>query len=165
MARQVRSGAATARDTEPVRPVAGSVRSCAAQRGELWRHRVITAADGLDYLVATTDERHRKQGYVTACFPVASGYLVMYRQPLCALPSADEAEASERHTLLLTVLAEGGTRVVRARRNLAAWRRAERRVDVSRPRATQTAPAASDESPEPVATEALGAPRDAAIAL
>lgn len=157
MARQVRSGTA-ARDTEPVRPAAGSVRSCAAQRGELWRHRVITA-DGLDYLVATTDERHRDQGYVTACFPVASGYLVMYRQPLCALPSADEAEARERHTLLTTVLAEGGTRVVRARRNLAAWRRAERRVDVARPLAIQTAPAAREarrETPVPVAVEARG---------
>jgi hypothetical protein len=109
-------------------PAAGSLRACEPFRGELRRHRVVTA-DGLDYLVTTADERLRGHGFVTASYPVANGYLVMLRQPLCVLTSEHEAEAHDRHMLLVQVLAEGGTRVVRARRNLAAWRRAERRVD------------------------------------
>ena len=101
---------------------------CAVFRGELARHRVITA-DGLEFVVATADDSRRGRGYSTSAFPVANGYLVMMRQPLCALPSADEAEARAQHDQLVRVLAELGTGVVRARRRSAAWRKAEREVD------------------------------------
>jgi hypothetical protein len=37
--------------------------------------------------------------------------------------------AMRQHTLLLTVMVEAGTGVVRARRRSAAWRRAERTVE------------------------------------
>jgi hypothetical protein len=131
MAKRVRSTSAAAGGAERLAPAAGSVRACELFRGELWRHRVMTA-DGLDYVVTTADERHRGQGFVTASYPVASGYLVMLRQALCVLTSEDEAEAHERHRLLVKVLAEAGTRVVRARRNLSAWQRAERRIDAPR---------------------------------
>jgi hypothetical protein len=102
------------------------VRPCATYRGELARHRVITA-DGLDYVVATVDESGR--GYMTAAYPVAHGYLVMLRQPLCELRSANDAAAEAQHAQLVNVLAELGTAVVRARRRSAAWRQAERNVE------------------------------------
>ncbi len=106
----------------------GSVRACATFRGELARHRLITA-DGMDYIVATADVRRQGRGYVTTAYPVARGYLVMMRQPLCELTCPDEGAAYEQHELLVRVLAEAGTGVVRARRRSAAWRRAERTVD------------------------------------
>lgn len=108
--------------------VPGSVRPCSTYRGELARHRVITA-DGADYLIATSDERRQGSAFVTAAYPVARGYLIMMRQPLCALESTDEVEALRQHTLLLTTMVEAGTGVVRARRRSAAWRRAERIVE------------------------------------
>jgi hypothetical protein len=119
--------------------VPGSVRSCSTYRGELARHRVITA-DGADYLLTTADERRQGRGYVTAAYPVARGYLIMMRQPLCALESLDEAAALRQHTLLLNVMVEAGTGVVRARRRSAAWRRAERTVESG---AAEAAPAES----------------------
>ncbi|GAC1456179.1 MAG: hypothetical protein PVSMB4_16460 [Ktedonobacterales bacterium] len=48
---------------------------------------------------------------------------------MCALTSTSEEAAHNQHTLLVSVLVEGGTRVVKARRNSAAWRRAERLVE------------------------------------
>src|SRR5579859_5069635 len=66
--------------------VPGSVRPCSTYRGELARHRVITA-DGADYLITTSDERRQGSAFVTAAYPVARGYLIMMRQPLCALES------------------------------------------------------------------------------
>lgn len=85
----------------------------------------------MDYVVATADERRQGRGFVTSALPVVRGYLVMMRQPLCALTSATEEAAYNQHTLLVNVLVESGTRVVKARRNSAAWRRAERMVDAS----------------------------------
>jgi hypothetical protein len=109
----------------------GSLRACAPFRGELARHRVVTA-DGLDYVVATGDERSRGRGFVTAAYPVSRGYLVMLRQPLCELASPDEEAARRQHELLATTLVRAGTGVVRARRRSAALRRAERSVDHDR---------------------------------
>jgi hypothetical protein len=126
MARRVRITSAAAPAPEAQVPRAGSARACALFRGELARHRVITA-DGLDYVVTSAVERG--QGYVTAAYPVARGYLVMMRQPLCLLNSVDDAAARAQHALLVRVLTQGGTGVVRARRRSAAWRRAERTVD------------------------------------
>jgi hypothetical protein len=120
--------------------VPGSVRPCSTYRGELARHRVITA-DGADYLITTADERRQGRGYVTAAFPVARGYLIMMRQPLCALESLDEVAALRQHTLLLNVMVEAGTDMVRARRRSAAWRRAERTVENV---AAETAPIHSE---------------------
>lgn len=125
MVRQVRSTGAIEAGSLTVAP--GSVRACAAYRGELARHRVITA-DGLDYVVTTTDLSRQSRGFVTTAYPVVRGYLVMMRQPLCELTCADDAPAREQHALLVRVLAEAGTGVVRARRRSAAWRRAERTV-------------------------------------
>lgn len=125
MAKRVQARSAAAPAVEAGGVPTGSVRACPAYRGELARHRLVTA-DGLDYVVATADERSRGRGLVTAAYPVVRGYLIMMRQPLCTLLSADEDEAREQHALLVRVLAEGGTGVVRARRRSAAWRRAER---------------------------------------
>jgi hypothetical protein len=108
--------------------VPGSVRQCPPYRGELARHRVITA-DGADYLITTADERRQGRGYVTAAYPVARGYLIMMRQPLCALESLDKSGALRQHDLLLQVMVGAGTGVVRARRRSAAWRQAERTVE------------------------------------
>jgi hypothetical protein len=130
MAKRARASSEAATPTDHVAPRAGTVRACAAYRGELARHRVITA-DGADYIVATSDERRRGQGYVTAAYPVARGYLVMLRQPLCTLGSAEETAAREQHSLLLQVLTQGGTGVVKARRRSATWRRAERTVELA----------------------------------
>lgn len=120
--------------------VPGSVRQCPPYRGEIVRHRVITA-DGADYLITTAREPRQGDGYVTAAFPVARGYLVMMRQPLCALASPDEPAARRQHALLLEVMVESGTSVVRARRRSAAWRQAERTVApaASAPAATREA--------------------------
>jgi hypothetical protein len=104
---------------------AGQARECARYRNELARHRVVTA-DGADYVVATTDERHLDRGFTTAAFPVSRGYLVMMRQPLCVLSSAADDDARAQHALLVRVLVEAGTAVVRARRRSAIWRQAER---------------------------------------
>lgn len=128
MARSTRGARAPEPAAAATTPQPGSVRPCAAYRGELARHRIITA-DGLDYLVATADESRRGRGYVTAAYPVARGYLVMLRQPLCELRCEDDSEAHAQHAQLVDVLAQLGTAVVRARRRSAAWRRAERRVE------------------------------------
>ena len=125
MAKRVRAASAVTPSAQADVVPAGSVRACPVYRGEVARHRLVTA-DGLDYLVATADERSRGRGLVTAAYPVVRGYLIMMRQPLCTLVSADEGAACEQHELLVRVLAEGGTGVVRARRRSATWRRAER---------------------------------------
>lgn len=110
-------------------PPCGSVRTCTPYQGELARHRVITA-EGHDYIVTTVrvgaqqplgaDDR-----YTTGAYPVARGYLVMMRQPLCEISSEGSAAAREQHEQLVRVLAEAGVGVVRARRILAARQRAE----------------------------------------
>src|SRR5262245_32215329 len=128
MPRRMRITSGVAPATDDCGVAAGAVRPCPPYRGELARDRGVPA-DALDYVVATADERRQGRGYVSAAFPVARGYLVMMRQPLCALPQADEAAAREQHALLVRVLAEAGTGVVRARRRSAAWRRAERTVE------------------------------------
>jgi hypothetical protein len=128
MTKRVKGTAAAAPGTSAQGIVPGSVRQCSTYRGELARHRVITA-DGADYLITTADERRLGRGYVTAAYPVARGYLIMMRQPLCTLESLDAVAAVHQHALLVDVLVESGTGVVRARRRSAAWRRAERTVE------------------------------------
>jgi hypothetical protein len=105
----------------------GSVRACTQYTGELARHRVITA-DGQDMAVATSEQSGQRPRFLTVAYPVQHGYLVMMRQPLCTLRATDEATAYENHEKLLRVLAEAGVGVVRARRALAARRRAEHRL-------------------------------------
>jgi hypothetical protein len=125
MASRRRSEHAAASKNADAAAAAGQARECARYRNELARHRVLTA-DGLDYVVATVDERHLGRGYTTAAYPVSRGYLVMMRQPLCVLASREDDEAHSQHGLLVRALVEAGTGVVRARRRSAAWRRAER---------------------------------------
>ena len=108
-----------------VRPPCGSVRSCIPYRGELARHRLITA-DGHDVVVATATEGGESGGFITGAYPVQHGFLVMARQPLCELRSASAETAREQHEQLVRVLAEAGVQLVRARRSLLARRRAER---------------------------------------
>lgn len=107
-------------------PPCGSVRTCTTYRDELARHRVITS-DGYDYVVATTFERREQQPYLTGAYPIIRGYLVMMRQPLFEVRSENETTAREQHEQLVSVLAEAGIKVVRARRTLAARRMAEKR--------------------------------------
>ena len=125
MARSTRSAGASATRKSRVAAESGQARECAHYRNELARHRVVTA-DAQDYVVASADERHLGRGYTTAAYPVSRGYLVMMRQPLCVISSQDERDAREQHMLLVDLLMESGTAVVRARRRSAAWRRAER---------------------------------------
>ncbi len=103
----------------------GSVRSCSLYRGELARHRVITA-DGHDYVVTTTREDESGSTFLTGAYPVSRGYLVMLRQGLYEIRSAAAETALEQHEQLVRVLAEAGVGVVRARRVLTARRRSER---------------------------------------
>src|SRR5262249_55896540 len=112
------------RSSAAMQPPCGSVRPCAPYRGELVRHRLITA-DGHDYVVATTCAQGTRRDYLTGAYPVARGYLVMMRQPLCELRSDTESAAWESHEQLVSVLAEAGSRLVRARRALAARHRSE----------------------------------------
>jgi hypothetical protein len=126
VAKQARSGSAAERVVRATQPANGSVRVCRPYAGELARHRVISA-DGLDYVVATAAETaHQRQVYVTGAYPVQRGYLVMLRQPLYEVRSTDARAAREQHEALVSVLAEAGVRVVRAKRILAARQRAER---------------------------------------
>ena len=109
----------------------GSVRTCMPYRGELARHRLITA-DGHDYIVTTTRLSASGHGptrpvaYVTGAYPVLRGYLVMMRQPLYEISCTSTEAAHEQHEQLVHVLAEAGVGVVRARRSLAARLRAEK---------------------------------------
>ncbi len=114
------------RTSQALQPPCGSVRACALYRGELARHRVITS-DGFDYVVATVSEPRAALPLVTGAYPVVRGYLVMMRQPLYEVRSADERSALDEHERLVRVLAEAGVKVVRARKQLAARRRAEAR--------------------------------------
>jgi hypothetical protein len=107
-----------------MQPPSGTVRRCMPYRGELLRHRIITA-DGLDYVVVTEQSFSTRKPFVTAAYPLSRGYLVMVRQPLCAIRSTDERTALMRHEQLVRVLAEAGVQVVRGRRLLEARRRAE----------------------------------------
>lgn len=113
------------RTSQTLQPPCGSVRPCALYRGELTRHRVMTS-DGCDYVVATAREgRPGSLPFVTGAYPVVRGYLVMMRQPLYEVRSADEDAALDEHERLVHVLAEAGVKVVRARKQLAARQRAE----------------------------------------
>ena len=116
---------AEAGEATPVRPARGSVRPSVPYRGELARHRLITA-DGSDYVVATLYEAKRVPAYVTGAYPVTRGYLVMMRQPLYEIHGEDEGTARANHDRLVSVLAEAGVSIVRAERLLAARRRAEK---------------------------------------
>lgn len=97
-----------------LRPANGTVRACTPQRGELLRHRVMTA-DGKDVAVTTIIT---VGGYTTAAYPVQNGYLVMVCQPLFEANCATAEAARAEHEQLVRVLAELGVRVVRARRLL-----------------------------------------------
>src|SRR5579871_2819538 len=112
------------RQWQALEPTPGTVRECMPYAGELMRHRVITA-DGFDYVVATLVPQHEGDRYVTAAYPVSRGYLVMVRQPLCELRSAESRAAGEQQNLLVNVLAQAGVKLVRARRALAARHRNE----------------------------------------
>lgn len=114
------------RTSRAMQPPCGSVRECALYRGELARHRVISR-DGCDYVVATVREGRAALPFVTGAYPVVRGYLVMMRQPLYEVRSSSEGAAIDEHERLVSVLAEAGVRVVRARKQLAARQRAEAR--------------------------------------
>ena len=114
------------RTSQALQPPCGSVRACALYRGELARHRVISS-DGCDYVVATVREGRAALPFVTGAYPVVRGYLVMMRQPLYEARSASEEAALDEHERLVSVLAEAGVKVVRARKQLAARQRAEAR--------------------------------------
>ena len=120
-----------ARRTPPARrpwqalePIPGTMRQCVPYAGELVRHRVITA-DGFDYVVVTLVPQNDGEKYLTAAYPVSRGYLLMVRQPLCELRSAEQRAATEQQELLVKVLAQAGVKLVRARRALAARHRNE----------------------------------------
>lgn len=104
----------------------GVARSCGLHAGELARDRVVTP-DGQDYVVTTAENGRQGAGFLTGAYPVKSGYLVMMRQPLVEYPSATEEEARERHQQLASVLAQAGSRVVRARAQLLARKARETR--------------------------------------
>lgn len=125
MARSLSARASMARASiMPTQPPAGTIRTCRAYRGEIARHRVMSA-DGYDYAVATTFIAGRQMPYTTGAYPVSRGYLVMVRQPLYEVSSATAETAHEQHEQLLNVLADAGVRIVRARRALAARQRSE----------------------------------------
>ncbi len=105
-----------------VRPANGTVRACVAQRGELLRHRVMSA-DGRDVAVTTAAA---PLGFVTGVYPVQQGYLVMVCQPLYEVGSGSIEVAREEHTRLVRALAEAGVRVVRARRHQERHEEADR---------------------------------------
>ena len=69
--------------------------------------------------------------YLTGAYPVTRGYLVMMRQPLYEIRSADQVSAEFNHDRLVSVLAEAGVSIVRAERLLAARRRAEKQEAAS----------------------------------
>jgi hypothetical protein len=112
------------------RPANGTVRRCAPYRGEILRHRVVSA-DGHDVAVTTVHAPHG--AFLTGAYPVQQGYLVMIRQPYFEAGSANEEAAAEQHEQLVRVLAEAGVGIVRARRRLAARQRAEQREAVTWP--------------------------------
>lgn len=127
MARSLSARASTARASIiPTQPPAGTVRTCMPYRGEVARHRVISA-DGYDYAVATTYLPGRRLPYTTGAYPVSRGYLVMVRQPLYEVGSETLEAAHAQHDQLVNVLADAGVRIVRARRALAARQRSENR--------------------------------------
>jgi hypothetical protein len=112
------------------RPANGTVRRCAPYRGEIARHRVISA-DGYDVAVTTVYAPHG--AFLTGAYPVQQGYLVMIRQPYFEAQSANEEAAAEQHEQLVCALAEAGVGIVRARRRLAARQRAEQREAIATP--------------------------------
>ena len=127
MARSLTARASMARASiVPTQPPAGTIRTCVPYRGEIARHRVISA-DGHDYAVATTYIAGKPASYTTGAYPVSRGYLVMVRQPLYEVRSATAEAAHEQHEQLVNVLADAGVRIVRARRLLAARQRTESR--------------------------------------
>jgi hypothetical protein len=112
------------------RPANGTVRRCDPYRGEILRHRVVSA-DGHDAAVTTVHAPHG--AFLTGAYPVQQGYLVMIRQPYFEARSANEEAAAAQHEQLVRALAEAGVGIVRARRRLAARQRAEQREAVTWP--------------------------------
>jgi hypothetical protein len=112
------------------RPANGTVRRCAPYRGEIERHRIISA-DGYDVVVTTIHAAQAQPGYLTGGYPVQQGYLVMIRQPYFEAHSATAGAAAEQHEQLVRALSGAGVGIVRARRRLAARQRAEQREAAS----------------------------------
>jgi hypothetical protein len=104
----------------------GVTRSCMMYAGELARDRVVTP-DGQDYVVTTTVDVRKGSGFLTGAYPVSRGYLVMMRQPLVESQCTTEDEARACHAQLASVLAQAGSRVVRARAALQARKASETR--------------------------------------
>jgi hypothetical protein len=111
------------------------VRPCVAQRGEVLRHRVMSA-DGRDVAVVTSVA---PRDYVTGVYPVQNGYLVMVCQPLFEIRNASGDTAREQHAQLVGALAEVGVRVVRARRQRDALNQAEHGAIAARETTSATA--------------------------
>jgi hypothetical protein len=114
------------------RPANGTVRRCAPYRGEVERHRIISA-DGYDIVVTTVSAPRAHVSYLTGAYPVQEGYLVMIRQPYFEAHSATAVAAAEQHEQLVRALAGAGVGIVRARRRLAARQRAEQREGLFSP--------------------------------
>lgn len=133
MSRAIQPADARSPAVSTLQPPCGSVRECPHYRGELARHRVITA-DGHHVVVATVSPTGARGHFTTAVYPVQYGYLVLVRQPLHQERATSADCAQQQHDQLVRVLAEAGLAVVRARHTLAARRRAEFRSTPSLPR-------------------------------
>jgi hypothetical protein len=73
---------------------------------DLARHAV-TAPDGKHYVVATFDDTHVGNGYVTGIYPQQNGYLTLIRLTVCEFSSASPEEAIKRHLTLAQAIQQG----------------------------------------------------------
>jgi hypothetical protein len=76
------------------------------QKLDLARHSV-TAPDGKQYVVATFDDTRVGNGYITAVYPLQSGYLTLYRLVICEYSSESPQEAVQRHIELTQAIQQG----------------------------------------------------------
>lgn len=73
---------------------------------DLARHAV-AAPDGKRYVVATFDDTHLGNGYVTAIYPQQNGYLTLIRLTIYQSSSATPEEAINRHLALSQAIQQG----------------------------------------------------------
>lgn len=76
------------------------------QRLDLARHSV-AAPNGTRYVIATYDDTHISQGYITALYPQQNGYLTLLRLVMRELKSETPEQALERHVELAEAIQRG----------------------------------------------------------
>lgn len=73
---------------------------------DMARHIAIDPS-GQRYVVATFDDTHMRDCYITAIYPQQNGYLTLFRLVLCELQSQTAEDAEQQHRTVIQAIQQG----------------------------------------------------------